>query len=187
MGGYIPSYWDHEIRAMLAGRFSDTAIPAGHPAHAGQNENFMEQMKRHHAVENMFDKTAPKPLERVAHRLAHSIAKPSPTNNDARRRWYWLLNSASGILPAATADKIRDAIASALAPTSGIYSIQFDMAYDTKQLLRYDLDVVDTGGVRKLTLISNLDTTLPDPTPAQQPLNPTKGGGEHDINNAPIP
>lgn len=188
MGSYIPSYWDAQIRSALTGRFSDTGIPTGHPAHVpGHTETFMEQMKRHHLLEDMFDKTAPKPLERVAHRLAHSISTPAPADHDARRRWYWLLNTGSGIMPAPTADKIRDALATALAARSGISSIQFDTHYDTTQHLRYDLDVVDTRGIRKLTLISNLDAILTTPTPAQQPLNPRPSAGEHAINTVVIP
>jgi hypothetical protein len=148
----------------------------------------MEQMKRHHAAENMFDKIAPKPLERVAHRLAHSIGMPSPADPDARRRWYWLLNTASGIMPSVTADAIRDALSTALAVGSGINSIQFDLDYNTGLRLRYDLDVVDRRSLRKLTLISNLDVILPTPTIPQQPLNPHPSpGGEHPINNVPIP
>jgi hypothetical protein len=188
MGGYIPSFWDNQIRAALTGRFSDTGIPPGHAAHVpGHNENFMEQMKRHHRSENMFDRTAPKSLERVAHRLAHSIAMVAPTDTDARRRWYWLLNPASGIMPATTADKIRDAISTALAPNSVISSLQFTVTYNTRQHLRYDLDVVDAEGVRTLILISNLDAMLPTPTPGQQPLNPPRSAGEHPMNNAPVP
>jgi hypothetical protein len=188
MGGYIPSYWDNQIRAALNGRFSDTAIPAGDPAHDGHNESFMGQMRRHHGSENMFNKHAPQPLERVAHRLTYGLGLgPAPTNDAARRRWYWLLNSASGIMPAVTADKIRDALSGALAARSGITSIQFDLTYNTSQALRYDLNWVDTGSVRKLTLISNQDTMLPDPTPLQQPLNPPPFGGETRINNVNIP
>jgi len=42
MGGYIPSYWDNQIRAALNGRFSDTTIPAGDPAYVhGHTESFM--------------------------------------------------------------------------------------------------------------------------------------------------
>jgi len=107
--------------------------------------------------------------------------------NDARRRWYWLLNAASGILPTATANNIRDALAGALAAASGFTSIQFDLTYNTAQVLRYDLNVVDTGSIRKLTLISNQDVMLPNPTSVQQPLNPTPAGGETAINNANIP
>jgi len=189
MGGYIPSYWDNQIRAALNGRFSDTTIPAGDPAYVhGHTESFMGQMMRHHGGENMFDKHHPQPLERVAHRLHFSLGLgPAPTNNDARRRWYWLLNAASGILPTATANNIRDALAGAMAAASGFTSIQFDLTYNTAQVLRYDLNVVDTGSIRKLTLISNQDVMLPNPTSVQQPLNPTPAGGETAINNANIP
>jgi len=80
MGGYIPSYWDNQIRAALNGRFSDTTIPAGDPAYVhGHTESFMGQMMRHHGGENMFDKHHPQPLERVAHRLHFSLGLgPAP-------------------------------------------------------------------------------------------------------------
>ena len=78
-------------------------------------------------------------------------------------------------------------LAGALAAASGFTSIQFDLTYNTAQVLRYDLNVVDTGSIRKLTLISNQDVMLPNPTSVQQPLNPTPAGGETAINNANIP
>jgi hypothetical protein len=192
MGSYIPSYWDSQIRAALNGRFSDTTIPVSDPAHdpAHPGESFMGQKRRHHGHENMFDIRPGhrQSLERVAHRLAYSLGLgPVPTNDDARRRWYWLLNPASGILPSTTADKILNALAGAMAPGSGFTSIQFDLTYNTAQVLRYDLNVVDTGNVRKLTLISNQDAILPTPTSVQQPLNPPARGGETAINNVVIP
>jgi hypothetical protein len=144
-------------------------------------------MRRHHAVENMFDRASPKALERVAHRLAHSLGRPVPTDRSARRRWHWLLNAASTIMPPVTADNIRDALSTALTPRSGINSIQFNLRYDSQNPLRYDLQVVDAGSVRTLTLISNKDVVLPDPAPALQPLNPHPGPGEHAINNALVP
>jgi hypothetical protein len=149
----------------------------------------MEQMIRHHGYEHMFDRHHPKPLERVAHRLAFSLGLgPAPTNDDARRRWYWLLNAGSPFFAGTTtADDIRDAIAGALAAGSGFTSIQFDLTYDTKQAPRYRLNVHDTGTVRKLTLISNQDTALPTPTSLQQPLDPPSAGGETPINNVHIP
>lgn len=189
MGAYIPSAYDDEIRASLTLRFSNINIPPGHPAHVpGHNETFMGQMKRHHGAENMFDRHRPKPLDRVAHRLHWSLGGGGvPANGSARLRWYWLLNAASGIMPAATADKIRDAINTALAYGSGIDSIQFYVTYNTAIPLRYDLDVVDSGSVRSLTLVSNQDVQLPNPPGGAQPDPPAPSPPETPINNVLVP
>src|SRR6516225_11565463 len=103
---------------MLTQRFSNVSIPASHPAHVGgHNETFIGQLRRHATAERLFDNLHP--LDRVSHRLAHSLGGgPVPTAGGPRARWHWLLNVASGNLHAATRASICSVLDQVLQSTS---------------------------------------------------------------------
>ena len=127
MGAYIKSSDDQAIGDMLTRRFSDAAIPTGHPAHVPGHagETFIGQLRRHRATERLF--YAGHQLERASHRLAHSLGGgPVPATLSARRRWHWLLNAVRAQLPAATRDAIRAVLDQVLQPVSTVDLVTFD-------------------------------------------------------------
>jgi hypothetical protein len=203
MGGYIKSIDDESICTMLAQRFSDVWIPAGHHAHVpGHNETFIGQLRRHRTSEQLFDGTHA--LERVSHRLAYSLGGgpvnggPVPTTLPPRRRWHWLLNAGSGQLILPTRKSICTVLDLVLQPTSKVDYVVFDAQVGPTTSGAFELHpgnplvpqtvLIGSMTVCMMVLDCPIDQQLPNPTPAQQPDPPTADPrGETPINNVPVP
>lgn len=198
MGAYIKSQDDKDICTMLSTRFSDAIIPPAHPAHvaAHPRETFVGQLRRHRGGERLFD--GRHALERVSHRLAHSLGGgPVPATKSPRRRWHWLLNTLSVQLPPATNAAICDVLEQVLQPGSTVDLITFDAQVRATASGSFELhpgnshtpQIVQQGGknVCLMTLDCPQDQQLPNPSPTQQPDPPPSAGPETPINNAHVP
>jgi hypothetical protein len=198
VGAYIKSTDDQAICNMLTMRFSDATIPSGHSAHVPGHpgETFIGQLRRHRASERLFD--GGHPLERVSHRLAHSLGGgPVPATLSPRHRWHWLLNRASAQFPAATRDAICAVLDQVLQRGSTLDLVTFDAQVHATSSGSFELhpgnshtpQVVMQGGksVCLMTLDCPHDQQLRNPSAGQQPDPPPSPGGETPINNVHVP